>query len=74
MISKLAALIEILPELKKGYEKFRCFRSRTGSGVADTTGSDLEESVDLDVLHNDRTSNHGIMPISAWPGLKVTHP
>ena len=49
IISKLAALIEILPELKKGYEKFRCFRSRTGSGVADTTGSDLEESIDLDV-------------------------
>jgi hypothetical protein len=35
MITLDPGLIEVLPELKKGCPEFRCFRSKSGSGLSD---------------------------------------
>ena len=47
------ALVEILPVLKESDKNFRCFFSKSGSGLPDTVHSDLEEAVNLDVALNE---------------------
>lgn len=42
--------MEVLPELRKGCDNFRCYRSKRGAGLSDEVASKLPESVDLDRL------------------------